>query len=193
MPIDAQESPTLARGEAAEEPRDSAAEPKTTATKDSLDMPSEFMAVRSVRLAAKGAISRSEAVCREIETNLKNHAGEFDGRQTPPSSAVESVSASLQQQQADDAVAVEAKRPDEAQKQVARMTQTSLEPLVRTRIRFAPLIERDRNGNRLLSGVFTGATARQPSRPGFMPFYAGPRLGGHCTPVDSYYLSWELP
>src|ERR1700747_70301 len=26
---------------------------------------------------------------------------------------------------------------------------------------------------------------------GFMPFYPGPGLGGHCTPVDPYYLSWK--
>src|SRR5260370_30995207 len=25
---------------------------------------------------------------------------------------------------------------------------------------------------------------------GYMPFYPGPGLGGHCIPVDPYYLSW---
>jgi UDP-N-acetyl-D-glucosamine dehydrogenase len=27
---------------------------------------------------------------------------------------------------------------------------------------------------------------------GFMPFYPGPGLGGHCIPVDPNYLSWKL-
>jgi UDP-N-acetyl-D-glucosamine dehydrogenase len=26
---------------------------------------------------------------------------------------------------------------------------------------------------------------------GFMPFYPGPWLGGHCIPVDPFYLSWK--
>jgi len=26
---------------------------------------------------------------------------------------------------------------------------------------------------------------------GYMPFYPGPGLGGHCIPVDPFYLSWK--
>ena len=26
---------------------------------------------------------------------------------------------------------------------------------------------------------------------GYMPFYPGPGLGGHCIPIDPFYLSWK--
>jgi UDP-N-acetyl-D-glucosamine dehydrogenase len=34
-----------------------------------------------------------------------------------------------------------------------------------------------------------GAAATKPY--GFMPFYPGPGIGGHCIPVDPYYLAWK--
>jgi UDP-N-acetyl-D-glucosamine dehydrogenase len=35
-----------------------------------------------------------------------------------------------------------------------------------------------------------GAAKTKPF--GFMPFYPGPGLGGHCIPIDPLYLSWKL-
>jgi UDP-N-acetyl-D-glucosamine dehydrogenase len=35
-----------------------------------------------------------------------------------------------------------------------------------------------------------GAAASKPF--GYMPFYPGPGLGGHCIPIDPHYLSWKL-
>jgi UDP-N-acetyl-D-glucosamine dehydrogenase len=40
------------------------------------------------------------------------------------------------------------------------------------------------------SGEVIEAAASKPF--GFMPFYPGPGLGGHCLPVDPLYLSWKL-
>lgn len=34
-----------------------------------------------------------------------------------------------------------------------------------------------------------GASSTKPF--GFMPFYPGPGLGGHCIPLDPFYLSWK--
>jgi UDP-N-acetyl-D-glucosamine dehydrogenase len=34
-----------------------------------------------------------------------------------------------------------------------------------------------------------GAASTKPF--GFHPFYPGPGLGGHCIPVDPFYLSWK--
>ena len=36
----------------------------------------------------------------------------------------------------------------------------------------------------------TEAAATKPF--GFMKFTPGPGLGGHCIPIDPYYLSWKL-
>ena len=33
--------------------------------------------------------------------------------------------------------------------------------------------------------------AAAPKPFGFMPFYPGPGLGGHCIPIDPFYLSWK--
>src|SRR4029077_11429450 len=27
---------------------------------------------------------------------------------------------------------------------------------------------------------------------GFMPFWPGPGLGGHCIPIDPHYLAWKM-
>jgi UDP-N-acetyl-D-glucosamine dehydrogenase len=36
-------------------------------------------------------------------------------------------------------------------------------------------------------------TAAASTKPfGFMPFYPGPGLGGHCIPIDPHYLAWKL-
>lgn len=36
------------------------------------------------------------------------------------------------------------------------------------------------------------AIAAAETKPfGFMPFYPGPGLGGHCIPIDPFYLSWK--
>jgi UDP-N-acetyl-D-glucosamine dehydrogenase len=46
----------------------------------------------------------------------------------------------------------------------------------------------DRMGNIDIWEV-VGAAATKPF--GFMPFYPGPGIGGHCILVDPYYLSWK--
>ncbi|MFI6358239.1 nucleotide sugar dehydrogenase [Streptomyces sp. NPDC050743] len=39
-------------------------------------------------------------------------------------------------------------------------------------------------------GPIIGAAATKPY--GFMPFYPGPGVGGHCIPCDPHYLLWQL-
>jgi UDP-N-acetyl-D-glucosamine dehydrogenase len=45
---------------------------------------------------------------------------------------------------------------------------------------------------RLGLDVWEVITAASTKPMGFMPFYPGPGLGGHCIPIDPLYLSWKL-
>ncbi|MBI1988330.1 MAG: nucleotide sugar dehydrogenase [Betaproteobacteria bacterium] len=45
--------------------------------------------------------------------------------------------------------------------------------------------------NRLNIDVWEVIDAASTKPFGFMPFYPGPGLGGHCIPVDPFYLSWK--
>ena len=37
-----------------------------------------------------------------------------------------------------------------------------------------------------------GMLLKEPTKPfGFMPFYPGPGLGGHCIPIDPFYLTYK--
>ena len=46
--------------------------------------------------------------------------------------------------------------------------------------------------NRLGIDVWEVIEAAKTKPFGFMPFYPGPGLGGHCIPVDPQYLAWKL-
>ena len=46
--------------------------------------------------------------------------------------------------------------------------------------------------NRLQVDTFEVIEAAATKPFGFMPFYPGPGLGGHCIPVDPLYLSWKM-
>jgi UDP-N-acetyl-D-glucosamine dehydrogenase len=46
--------------------------------------------------------------------------------------------------------------------------------------------------NRLKIDVWEVIEAASTKPFGFMPFYPGPGLGGHCIPIDPLYLSWKL-
>jgi len=45
--------------------------------------------------------------------------------------------------------------------------------------------------SRLGIDVWEVITAAATKPFGFMPFYPGPGLGGHCIPIDPFYLSWK--
>ena len=45
--------------------------------------------------------------------------------------------------------------------------------------------------DRMGINVFEVIDAAATKNFGFMPFYPGPGVGGHCIPLDPYYLSWK--
>lgn len=46
--------------------------------------------------------------------------------------------------------------------------------------------------NKLGIDVWEMIAAAETKPFGFMPFYPGPGLGGHCIPIDPSYLSWKM-
>lgn len=96
LPTDAQEPSAPTRRDHSEKSARKQTEPKPV-SKDNDSMPSEFMAVRSIRLAVKEAIARTQDAYREIETNLKNRAQEFERRHEALAAAAENASANIQQ------------------------------------------------------------------------------------------------
>jgi UDP-N-acetyl-D-glucosamine dehydrogenase len=45
--------------------------------------------------------------------------------------------------------------------------------------------------DRMKINVYEVIDAAATKNFGFMPFYPGPGVGGHCIPLDPYYLSWK--
>lgn len=45
--------------------------------------------------------------------------------------------------------------------------------------------------NRMNINIWEVVKAASTKPFGFMPFYPGPGLGGHCVPIDPFYLSWK--
>jgi UDP-N-acetyl-D-glucosamine dehydrogenase len=45
--------------------------------------------------------------------------------------------------------------------------------------------------NRMGIDVWEVIEAAKTKPFGFMPFYPGPGIGGHCIPLDPFYLSWK--
>ncbi len=73
---------------------------------------------------------------------------------------------------------------------VAEMTKL-LENLFRT-VNIALVNEVAIMCDRLSIDVWEVIEAASTKPFGFMPFYPGPGLGGHCLPVDPHYLAWKL-
>jgi UDP-N-acetyl-D-glucosamine dehydrogenase len=45
--------------------------------------------------------------------------------------------------------------------------------------------------NKMKINVWEVIEAAKTKPYGFMPFYPGPGIGGHCIPIDPYYLTWK--
>jgi len=45
--------------------------------------------------------------------------------------------------------------------------------------------------NRIGIDIFEVVDAAKTKPFGYMPFYPGPGLGGHCIPIDPFYLTWK--
>src|SRR5262249_34373171 len=46
-------------------------------------------------------------------------------------------------------------------------------------------------GDRMNIDIWEVIEAASTKPFGFTPFYPGPGLGGHCIPIDPFYLSWK--
>jgi len=45
--------------------------------------------------------------------------------------------------------------------------------------------------DRMNTDIWEAIEAAKTKPFGFMPFYPGPGIGGHCIPIDPFYLSWK--
>ena len=53
-------------------------------------------------------------------------------------------------------------------------------------------MEISKNSGRIFSVESSMPPKAASSKPfGYMPFYPGPGLGGHCIPIDPFYLTWK--
>ncbi|MBK5211298.1 MAG: nucleotide sugar dehydrogenase [Coriobacteriia bacterium] len=73
--------------------------------------------------------------------------------------------------------------------QAAEMTKL-LENIFRC-VNIALVNELAQLANRMNIDIWEVIDAAKTKPFGFMPFYPGPGLGGHCIPVDPFYLSWK--